>query len=672
MIQGRFAGQRALVVTPFLPLPADAGQRKRVQQFHELLRAQGCHITLLHYAVEQPFVWAHHDGIDRAVQEMMDEVITVQAGPSFGQPPLANGAHRLDEWWDTNLSDTVQRLFAKRWFDIVVVNNVWLTKVFDFTPPGTAKILESHDVFSERIEALRAIGQQPDFFICERSDEAFGWNRADVVVAISDAEQLTIAPHLGRATAIALPYAEEMQAPSRRDYVHPGKVVFGFFGSAHPFNVQGLKALIAELAQAARWSPIELVIAGEVGRALSPSELSMVKDLGYVQSPDDFYDNIDVFVSPLDFGSGLKIKVVEAISKGIPTLVTEHSAIGTHMVPQLVVKDVSSLARAMERIAQRRPDLGVLAEAVERSQTALATAIEDGTRRLVDSVNIKQKRSILRYAELSLPASDPRLWMVVGMLREIANPGPVALDMGDGAPEPRWLRYLHPRVQLVGPAPLAAKGYGDSRPRIPRERLQRSLSFQIVISNDAQYRLPGAALHLHDARWDAAAAPAHATRVIHADGIVRDGRGESKDGTFPSWSQSLTWDPILPPMSKKRGPAWIALAVPNPGSQAESALTELATLAATLPVRVFETGDAFVAGELFAQLRDDPPALVVELRWPGSESGTEAWCSLARIPYVATLSAREVLTVVKGPPAAPELVPATYWHEMLDRLFASQ
>ena len=668
MTAGRLSGQHALVVTPFLPLPADAGQRKRVLQFHELLRSLGCHITLLHYAVEQPFAWAQHDGIAHAVQEMMDETITVQVGPAFGRPPLSGGAHRLDEWWDPTLSDTVQRLFARRWFDLVVVNNVWLTKVFDFAPPGVVKILESHDVFSDRIEALRAIGAEPDFFVCDRSDESFGWNRVDVVVAIADEERRTMANHLRKAKAVALPYAEEMMAPRQQDYVHPGKVVFGFFGSAHPFNVHGLKALIAQLSRVARWAPIELTIAGEVGRALTPDEAALVTDLGYVKSPDDFYDAIDIFVSPLDFGSGLKIKVVEAISKGIPTLITEHSAIGTCIDGQFVVKDVAALAEAMARIAHRRPDLDLLSEALGNSQANLAQAVEDGTRRLVDAIEGSQRRTILHYPQLASKASDPHLWSLIGMIREIGNRGPIALDLGDGAAEPSWLRYLHPRVQLVGPTPEVT-GFGDSRPRIKRDRLAGRLDFNMVISNDPHYRLNGAAMHVHDARWSRQDAPDHATHVLRADGFTVDAQGQAVTSGFPWWSESLNWDPILPKPKKPAGAPWIALVAPATGSAALRALIETVSHAAIAKARIFEIGAEVIPVDLITQMRAEPPVLVIEFGWAATPTLVSEWCATTRIAYLGTLSAATALDAVTRSHQQPQSAADSLWRSVLDGLF---
>ncbi|MEM9022273.1 MAG: glycosyltransferase family 4 protein [Bacteroidota bacterium] len=47
---------------------------------------------------------------------------------------------------------------------------------------------------------------------------------------------------------------------------------------------------------------------------------------GFVEDLNDWYDTARVFIAPLRFGSGIKVKVLNAMYRGIPTVTT---AIGT-------------------------------------------------------------------------------------------------------------------------------------------------------------------------------------------------------------------------------------------------------------------------------------------------------------------------------------------------------
>lgn len=52
---------------------------------------------------------------------------------------------------------------------------------------------------------------------------------------------------------------------------------------------------------------------------------------------DDLYFNAKYSISPMNYGSGMKVKVVQSLSFGVPVISSEHSAIGYNDSPYLVV-----------------------------------------------------------------------------------------------------------------------------------------------------------------------------------------------------------------------------------------------------------------------------------------------------------------------------------------------
>lgn len=57
-----------------------------------------------------------------------------------------------------------------------------------------------------------------------------------------------------------------------------------------------------------------------------------VRLLGFVQELEPFYNQARVFVSPLRFGSGIKVKVVNALYRGLPTVTTSVGAEGLQVI----------------------------------------------------------------------------------------------------------------------------------------------------------------------------------------------------------------------------------------------------------------------------------------------------------------------------------------------------
>jgi succinoglycan biosynthesis protein ExoO len=73
----------------------------------------------------------------------------------------------------------------------------------------------------------------------------------------------------------------------------------------------------------------QLLLAGSVCEVLDGARLPKgVLALGYVKDLEDFYRQVDVVVSPLRMGGGLKIKNVEALCKGKPLVTTPIGAEG--------------------------------------------------------------------------------------------------------------------------------------------------------------------------------------------------------------------------------------------------------------------------------------------------------------------------------------------------------
>ncbi|MCO5232378.1 MAG: glycosyltransferase family 4 protein [Chitinophagales bacterium] len=53
---------------------------------------------------------------------------------------------------------------------------------------------------------------------------------------------------------------------------------------------------------------------------------------GFVQNLDDYYTKCKIFISPLRFGSGIKVKVMNALYRGIPTVSTTIGAEGLRVI----------------------------------------------------------------------------------------------------------------------------------------------------------------------------------------------------------------------------------------------------------------------------------------------------------------------------------------------------
>lgn len=78
---------------------------------------------------------------------------------------------------------------------------------------------------------------------------------------------------------------------------------------------------------------------------------------GYVLSVDDYYDKCDCTVIPLFIGSGQRVKIIEAFSKGMPAISTSIGAEGLEYRNNeniLIADTADSFAHAIEKMADKK------------------------------------------------------------------------------------------------------------------------------------------------------------------------------------------------------------------------------------------------------------------------------------------------------------------------------
>ncbi|WP_449111573.1 glycosyltransferase [Rhizobium sp.] len=394
--------KRALIISPFATWPLDAGQRLRALQTTQFFQDLGYDLTFLLYAFEGAWYWKGQPRVLARMVEQWRDVRVFYSRKQVSEPPRAGDLHQLDEWWDGEFESYLRRLLEHETFEICVVHNVWLSKAFDFLPRRTVKIIDTHDVFSERRAAFEAAGMKPEFFLPDWNDERIGLERADIVLTIKEQEaRILEQKQLGR-RIINLPYLPETNrpAPSKHDYLSTEKVTFGFLGTDHQFNRVGLAKLLFELNREVRrtFAPVEIKIAGKICDAIDRSALDIRPDLlGYVDDEAEFYDRVDIAIVPVFEGTGFKIKVAELLALGKPMLCAAHASEGVSLNESYVHPNASSMANAMVDIAMHRRSLTDMRLNSERSLEALRANLADVRQAIVSAIDNSTRTSVFIF-----------------------------------------------------------------------------------------------------------------------------------------------------------------------------------------------------------------------------------------------------------------------------------
>jgi len=263
--------------------------------------------------------WALFRRLPRGAQGVVDRARTALRS-------RADVDHVLGGWLDGATSAWVCRELDAARPDVVLFNTVFSVPDPLVLPSSVrVKALISHDVVHQRAQSFQAAGHRvaPADFTAEQ--EAAVLARMDVVAAIQwdDAETLAA---LTPAAVVVTPVVVG-STPAPRELARPGRCLFVGSGSFH--NVEGLEWFLREAwPEVLRRRPdSRLHVVGTVCARLRTVPAGVVLR-GEVDSLVDEYAAATVVVAPLRSGSGLKVKVVEALCAGVATVTTTVGAQG--------------------------------------------------------------------------------------------------------------------------------------------------------------------------------------------------------------------------------------------------------------------------------------------------------------------------------------------------------
>lgn len=221
-------------------------------------------------------------------------------------------------WTDADRA-YVRRHTAK--YAVVIADYMFQAEAFaSLAEPEVPTAIVMHDLFHSRAADDAAGRNRDSVERVSRGDEIAMLQRADAVIAIQAAEATFVTEQVPGTRAILAPMAASAAraaAPGAPDRLL-------FVGSNTAPNVVGLAWLFEHVWPAVHVArpDVRLDIAGSVSRAFPDGGPPGVRFHGIVEDLAPLYEEAGVVLSPLTFGSGLKIKLIEALAHGKAMVVT--------------------------------------------------------------------------------------------------------------------------------------------------------------------------------------------------------------------------------------------------------------------------------------------------------------------------------------------------------------
>lgn len=255
----------------------------------------------------------------RMLSNLCDNLFVLFITKSDEKCPLRNGAtlKAQDRITPQNIASLVH--FIKQEFiDICYFSYNLFGNIASQLPCKT--VVEIHDVLHLRQEQFQKYGYDAPIEV-DKHAELASLKQYDWIVSLN-LDEVDYLNKNSLSNAVYVPPTMEFRRiPKRQD----GEICAGFIGSSAKPNIDGLVNSIHYI----REFP-SLVFAGAISHQsiLEQVPSQNLERMGIIPDVTLFYSRIDIALSPIRFGAGLKIKVFEALAYGKRLIATRHSISG--------------------------------------------------------------------------------------------------------------------------------------------------------------------------------------------------------------------------------------------------------------------------------------------------------------------------------------------------------
>ena len=245
-------------------------------------------------------------------------------------------------------------------FDLVYLHRATVAARYmalaHFYQPNARFVYSVADLHHLRLARQARIEQRPELLSLARRFQVAELRAAECVHAVithSSFEAALIRQHLPRANVHVIPWSIAVREPRVPFSRRRGVGFFGYFG--HPPNLDAAQWLIDEIMPLVHTEEpdIRCILAGsDIPDSLCETRKG-IDVLGHVDSLSAIFSKIRVTIAPMNFGAGIKAKVLESLAAGIPCVCTPTAAEGLDLpasLDLLIGTDAAGLASRVIRL----------------------------------------------------------------------------------------------------------------------------------------------------------------------------------------------------------------------------------------------------------------------------------------------------------------------------------
>lgn len=333
--------KKILIISPVHTYPLYAGNSERIYQFILALKELGYDAYFLHIPFSQLF--GKHDELKMKAQWKNYISFPYTYPRSVFKVGLRVVVNRLlrrlttllklryrpiffiDEWYDDKVNQFLQNIANQEKFDAVIAEYVFFSKALENFDSSTLKIIDTHDVFTDRQRLFRLNKQPSSFFYTNSFNEKKGLDRADKIIAIQEHEKKFFEKKLGLENKVYT-IGHFVELDNLFDLSVENNIVF--FGSGNSLNIKSIHFFLEQVFPLVKQQVpnVNFLIGGSICDHIENNK--NYQKLGKIEDKKSLYRQATVAINSMLFGTGIKIKNVESLGYGIPLVTTSVGAEG--------------------------------------------------------------------------------------------------------------------------------------------------------------------------------------------------------------------------------------------------------------------------------------------------------------------------------------------------------
>lgn len=325
------------MVSPVPTHPCITGNRAKILSLVHALRALGHEV---HFICLDMWDWEAPDRAAMAAEIGEGRLHWLDGSPDYLRPvrhfvrtwaqkfriPAAHD-YGLDEWYDPSLNTRIAAIDAAERFDAVFVEYVFASRAFEAFRPEVLRILDTHDAFGDRYRALRKDGARVLWFSTSLKNEIRGFERADAILAIQEEEAAGFRKRLGGSPTQVFTVSHMLDVAEEASVAHRSGAA-AFLGSGNGVNILVFEHFLTRILPhvLTRMPDFRVYLGGSICPKVP--DHPNVEKMGIVDHPLSLFEKGPIAINPSRIGTGINIKMLDALALGVPTVSTETGARG--------------------------------------------------------------------------------------------------------------------------------------------------------------------------------------------------------------------------------------------------------------------------------------------------------------------------------------------------------